>query len=177
MSLRGDRPFPDDAWWSWVVALADELGLELTTVVQVRRDQDYALEAAARLGATAVTWPGDSDHAEQEERLRDVYGRSLVTVSDRLHVLVTAATEGAIPLAWVPSAGGKSRRHFDAVDLTFVGRGEGTPSDRLPALTREDVLNFGEQLRERMSWARHEVAGLRSEVGPPTVVRGRGGGA
>lgn len=177
VSLRGDRPFPDTEWWSWVVDLADRLGLELTTVVQVRRDEEYGLEAAARFGATAVTWPRDLDHAEQENRLRDVYGRSRVTVSDRLHVLVTAATEGSIPLAWVPSSKGKSRRHFDAVDLAFVGQCEGTPTDLLPVLTRDDVLTFEEQLHDRLSWARLEVAGLRSAVGPLAVERGSGGDA
>lgn len=177
VALRGDRPFPDAAWWSYVVGLADHLGLELTSVVQVRRDEEYALEAAARFGATAVTWPRVLDHAEQEQRLRDVYARSLVTVSDRLHVLVTAATEGSIPLAWVPSSNGKSRRHFDAVDLLFVGEGEGRPAHRLPVLTRGDVATMTMLLRDRMRLARVEVARLRSAVAPLAGVRGRGDAA
>ncbi len=91
------REPPDAAWAGRVRALADALGLTPVVVTQVGRDGPTGDRLAHDLGAEHVAWPHD-DHAVQEDVLRDVYRRSRYVLSDRLHVVVVAATEGAVPV-------------------------------------------------------------------------------
>lgn len=91
------REPPDAAWAGRVRELADGLGLTPVVVTQVGRDGPLGDRIAADLGAEHVGWH-DDDHAAQEARLRDVYRRCSHVLSDRLHVVVVAATEGAVPV-------------------------------------------------------------------------------
>lgn len=102
VSLRqgtGDvrRDPPDPAWAKRVRALADGLGVTPVVVTQVGRDAAFGDRLAHDLGVEHLTWDGD-DHAAQEARLRELYRRCSHVLSDRLHVAVVAATEGAVPV-------------------------------------------------------------------------------
>lgn len=164
LTLRGDRPFPSAEWWSWVDHTAQSLGLTVVAVVQVARDTGYAQRAASEHGAQLVDWPAGLDHAAQEARLRELYGRSLLTIADRLHALVMAATEGSIPLSWVPSSTGKSRRHFDAVGMETAGQFEGASPSLLPNLTSGWVVEQSSELAARIAEARNELANVRGSM-------------
>jgi hypothetical protein len=165
--LRGDRPIPSPEWLEWVRGLAVQHQLRPTVVVQVKRDNERALELANLLSADVVTWDHD-DHEAQEAAARDVYAQTAVVIGDRLHGLIVAATEGAIPLGWVPSSSGKIQRHFHVVDLDWVGEHEGAPGSSLPALDLARISKLRAELTHSINAARKElddtVAGLRQKT-------------
>lgn len=115
ISMRGDRPLPGRAWQEAVRTFCQESGLKPVLVTQVRRDGERSRILAHELEAYLVDWD-DQTHAAQEIRLRDIYARSALTLSDRLHVLIVALTEGSVPLCLLDREEHKIGRHFDAVD-------------------------------------------------------------
>jgi hypothetical protein len=120
VSMRSDLDYPSAAWLDGVRAVATANGLEIWCVTQVLRDDDKCGRLAADLGGQALRWNGTA-HDEQEQRLRALYRRAAIAVSDRLHVLVGALTEGAIPAALlVDATSDKIARHFDAAGLHDV---------------------------------------------------------
>lgn len=109
------RDKPSDAWVQTVKATAERLGLEPIVVAQIERDGPLAQELADRLGCTSLPWL-DDNHARQEERLRATYRKSALVLSDRLHAVVIAVTEGAVPIAL-------STGPMDKVTRTLEGAG------------------------------------------------------
>ncbi|MFG6503088.1 polysaccharide pyruvyl transferase family protein [Microbacterium sp. P05] len=107
--LRGDRQIPDPEWVANVEKTAQELGLRPLLVVQVERDNRLAAELAAERGWLADHWYG-GPHSLRERQIRALYAESGAVLSDRLHALVIAATEGAVPIAYAPSSTEKARR-------------------------------------------------------------------
>ena len=93
--FRGDRPGPTPQFEAFCRDLAVRLGLELTVLVQVRRDGPRAIEWARALGARLIDWPDQRDHADHERVVRAAFRRSSLVVADRLHGLIIALTEGA----------------------------------------------------------------------------------
>ncbi len=162
--LRGDRPAPSAAWLSWIRTLCADHGLSPVVVVQVRQDDGRARELADALDATVVEWPTEATHAEQETRVREVYGRCRAVVGDRLHGLVIAATEGAVPLGWVESSRGKIRAHFDVARLPDAGRHEGRPAADLPRVTAAELTRQANLLAEAVSRVRSELRTLQDDL-------------
>lgn len=119
VSMRGDRPEPDADFFDTVLALATDRGLTLVAVTQVGRDAERTALLAQRLASSADDWDG-GDHRKQEAALHATYRRSEVVVSDRLHVLIAAAVDGAIPLALLTAASDKIDRHFIAAGLPAI---------------------------------------------------------
>src|SRR5699024_7030879 len=119
VSLRADRPYPSPAWIRAVRDAGERLGLEIVTVAQVRRDDERAHRLASELGGRAVGFPPATTHVAQEKILRDEYAGMRAVVSDRLHVLLLALTEGAVPLGWTEAATDKLERHLDAVGMAW----------------------------------------------------------
>ncbi|QEW02153.1 polysaccharide pyruvyl transferase family protein [Microbacterium lushaniae] len=136
--LRGDRAEPEPAWFDWVAAQARELGLELAFASQVTRDNARAEELATRFGVRSVLF-ADNEHRAHEESIRGFYRQCAFLISDRLHGLVVAATEGAIPIGWVPTSRGKIGRHFLAAGMPWVGQHEGEGPQEYPNMTALDV--------------------------------------
>ncbi|QRY41915.1 polysaccharide pyruvyl transferase family protein [Microbacterium hominis] len=138
VSLRGDRPAPSAEWLDSVRETADRLGLDIVVVVQVVRDRERAQEVADRLGANIFAWePGAHDVRERE--LRELYAGCKLIISDRLHALILAATEGAVPLAWTDLGSVKVARHFQAVDMGDVSLSDSDSLEALASLTPEAV--------------------------------------
>ena len=125
VSMRSDLDYPSAEWLAGVRAVASDNGLSIWCVTQVLRDDDKCGQLAADLDGQALRWDG-TGHDEQERRLRDLYRQAALAVSDRLHVLVGALTEGAVPAALLVSGacqGGpadKIARHFAAAGLHDV---------------------------------------------------------
>ncbi|SEN39934.1 polysaccharide pyruvyl transferase family protein [Cryobacterium sp. TMT1-3] len=120
VSMRSDLDYPNSAWLAGVRTVADDNGLEIWCVTQVLRDDEKCGQLAADLGGQALRWNG-TGHDEQEQRLRALYRRAAIAVSDRLHVLVGALTEGAVPAALlVDGKSDKIARHFAAAGLHDV---------------------------------------------------------
>jgi len=160
--LRGDRTDPSEDWIEWVARVAKTHGLTPTLVVQVRRDNALATRLATRLDGEALLFDEAASHAEQEARVRATYRDSCLAVGDRLHGLIVAATEGAAPLGWVESSSGKIARHFNAVDMTIVGRHEGGSADTLPDVTVHDLERWAASLEVRIEEARARIRRARS---------------
>ncbi|MBG6213262.1 hypothetical protein RCH23_000864 [Cryobacterium sp. CAN_C3] len=120
VSMRSDLDYPSAAWLAGVRAVAADNGLEIWCVTQVLRDDDKCGQLAVDLGGQTLRWNGTA-HDEQEQRLRALYRRAALAVSDRLHVLVGALTEGAVPAALLVDAkSDKIARHFAAAGLHDV---------------------------------------------------------
>lgn len=166
--MRGDRPLPSAEWIRWVSATCTRLDLKPLIVVQVRADTDRANELAALIGANVLPWPTVSTHSEQEAAVRDAYRSSEVTIGDRLHGLIVAATEGSVPLGWIESSSGKIRRHFSVVGMDWTGENEGVAAADLPTIDRHQIEGWSGDLVERIAAARtalnetvDEIAGYR----------------
>ncbi|MDF2916474.1 MAG: glycosyl transferase family 2 [Microbacterium sp.] len=151
--LRGDRPRPDDRWWSWVADVAKAKNLTPTLIVQVQRDREHVEHAARVCGFDVVSW-GSDEHRVQEALVRSYYSRSLVTVGDRLHGLIVAATEGSIPLGWVPSSRGKIGRHFATVGFSPAGEYEGESASQYPDVSTQNLLEWRRSIEDAVSEAR-----------------------
>ena len=119
VSMRSDRPLPSDAWFEAVRSYAESSGLEIVSIVQVERDAERSRVLAERLGGRYHPWAG-GDHEGHEEALRTLYRQTSLAVSDRLHVLITATTEGAAPVAPLVDDSDKIERHFTAAGIPGV---------------------------------------------------------
>lgn len=156
VSLRFDRPYPSDAWRTAVRELADRLGLEIVTVAQVRRDVPYARRLAQDLGGRAVGFD-DPSHAAQEAALRREYARMRVVLSDRLHVLLLAMSEGAVPLGWTEAATAKLARHFDSLELPWVSAEPAERIARIGELAPDGLEQRARETRVALDAARGEL--------------------
>lgn len=116
VTMRHDRPAPDEAWLRAVMQIADSHSLTIAVVTQVRRDLDRAQEIASAVGGELLAWESGS-HAEWEIAIRAHYRQTALLVSDRLHALVIGLTEGAVPLGLTTASDEKLRRTLDAAAL------------------------------------------------------------
>ncbi len=173
ISLRGDRPYPDKVWLDGVRAFADEAGLKPVIVTQVRRDSETGRRLAADLGGDFADW-GDESHREQELRLRRLYRRSRLVLSDRLHVLILAFTELAIPLCYLDRNERKVGRHFDAVGYRKASVNmSGLDRDGQLALLREAASRSEEVAaarllaRAQIRWMGERLRAVAGATGVP----------
>lgn len=170
VSLRSDRPYPPAKWFVAVRNLAGELNLNIVVVTQVARDNERSKQVAEQLNAKCIEWHGGG-HWEQEERLRAVYRNSQLALSDRLHVLIAAVTEGAIPVAGAGDQNEKIARHFRSAGFGEIGMdllaNDGyLSSDTVHGLveSREDVMKSVISARETLECCRVQVRAVLEGV-------------
>lgn len=155
VSMRGDTADLTAEWREAVAELRSALGLELVIVSQVERDVERGDRIGADLGAHVHPWHA-GDHLAAEADLREVYRRAQVVVSDRLHVLIFATTEGAVPL-YLPNVesskiprtmavAGLGDHHVSPRDERLVERVATLVAEQPTAMTR--VEDARTQLRE-----------------------------
>jgi len=174
VSMRSDLTYaadPPDAWCDAVVAFAARHGLAIRTATQVSVDDEKAERLARRLGGEALRWDGAA-HDAQEERLRELYRRALVTVSDRLHVLVAAVTEGSVPAALLTDGSDKISRHFAAagvhdIAVPTAGLDADEIVERLDDILarRDSILGFTARARRRLATAKRHVGAVLAGAG------------
>lgn len=141
VTLRFDRPWPEDTWFTSVRDLASRTGRRVVTVAQVARDAPRAVQLADALGGEYLVAPS-TRHDDLDSHVRLVYSRSLAVVSDRAHALIMGATEGAYPLGSATDPN-KIRRLLDVAGVgsltgdhaSFGPRAAGLDSE-LPVLPR-----------------------------------------
>jgi len=168
ISLRGDRPAPSDDWIAAVHGLAEQEGLIPLLVVQVKRDADRAEELRERLGPAAqVDLWATGTHEDREREVRDIYRHSRAVVSDRLHVLILAMTEGAAPIGFTPGAVEKVQRTlrpvgYDTSCFSVVGADPADIVPRLRALIApvEKVLSDAQSAHDRLEKLGNEAGAL-----------------
>jgi len=162
VTLRFDRPWPEDRWFEDVRTIAERTATRIVTLAQVARDAPRAVRLADALGGEYCVAPS-TRHDDLDSHVRAVYARSLAVVSDRAHALIIGATEGAYPLGSAVDPQ-KIRRLLDAVGIgTLTGTHDGL-ADRSDALSsvlpdlagavdsgRKELIELGARIREAMS--------------------------
>lgn len=153
------RDKPTASWVEAVGALAQEFDLEPIVVAQIERDGPLAEELAGRLGCESLIWP-DDNHARQEQRLRAVYRDSEIVLSDRLHAVVIAATEGAVPIALSTGPMDKVTRTLEGAGIpgTSVPRTLDNPT--AAAATISDALERRSEIMSAVVTARETLTEL-----------------
>lgn len=150
VSLRYDRPWPDEQWLQAVRNLAEATSTRIVTLAQVARDAPRSVQLAESLGGEYLA-PRSMGHADLEALARDVYGRSLAVISDRAHGLIIGATEGAYPIGSAADPQ-KIERLLAAAGLgEFVGR-------------YDQLADFGERLEVRLPALAPAIDGARAEL-------------
>ena len=172
VSLRFDRAAPGPVWFDIVRTVAREAGLRVVAVPQVERDIPRARELAAELGGEVLEWDGH-DHAVNEARVRAVYQRSRLVVSDRLHAVIMGHTEGAVPIGLGTQSVAKLERTLAPVGLhgvTFtqddVDVAEGVRRVHAALERHEEIVGYAATARARLDalasrLGAHAVAGAR----------------
>ncbi|PWJ48646.1 hypothetical protein SAMN06264364_12927 [Quadrisphaera granulorum] len=167
VSLRTDLvppPYPGTGWIEGVRRYADEEGLEIWAVTQVQVDDERTHQLAADLDAKVLPWPEVADHWGQEVRLRELYRRTAVALSDRLHVVIAAHTEGAVPFGSLTDGSDKIERHFAAIGLDGVSRDvRGLTADEVVAALRAAEARRPEAM-DRLLEARGRLRARRDQV-------------
>ncbi|MGO2748732.1 MAG: polysaccharide pyruvyl transferase family protein [Pseudoclavibacter sp.] len=128
VALRGDKLWPTAAWRTSLGSVAEALGLRLTFVSQVEVDNGLAQSLAEEFDGDLVLWSG-GDHESLEQELRSLYAESRFVVSDRLHALILALTEGAIPVASGAQEPEKCIRTLHALDVDGIAIDMGAPNN------------------------------------------------
>ncbi|MBO3096333.1 hypothetical protein [Cellulomonas dongxiuzhuiae] len=172
VSLRADaevapRPYPTPAVVEALRRYAAQEGLETWVVTQVSVDDERSHRLAADLDAHVLGWPEATGHDVHEARLRALYRRARVVLSDRLHVVIAAFTEGAAPVSLQLDGSDKAARHLSTVgvhDVTVDARGLDADTVlervRTAAGRRAEALDALLVARERLEDVRGDVVRL-----------------
>lgn len=163
VSMRADKPLPSPAWLDAVRKVAVNHDLSIWVVTQVALDAERSQTLAKLLNAELLNWDGNN-HSQQEQRLRQLYRRSLLTVSDRLHVLIAAFTEGAIPAGLLTAPTDKIGRHFEVLGLREVERFRPKWTSNELAAYLEDALKQREFYFDALSQARFKLESIKSKL-------------
>lgn len=163
VSLRGHRAAPDDTWLTAVRAFAERENLRIVVVAQVQGDEARAAQLAQALGGVHLSWPEKGD-IEHEQRLRELYDRTKLVISDRLHVLILASLSGAIPAEIVVSPAPKVRAHFEQIGFMGASRDvTSNSSDEIVEYLTEQI-GRSEELRGSVKAADSELRTIRQAV-------------
>src|SRR5690606_38550510 len=93
---------------------------EIVVVSQVKIDNDRSVEIANKLNGSYYIWEDHYNHNEQENIVNEIYRKSKIAISDRLHVLIAAYTKGVIPINISVVESNKVQDHFDVLPLKAV---------------------------------------------------------
>jgi hypothetical protein len=163
VSVRYNGRRPDGRWLAALRRLAEIRGLEVVAVAQIERDGPLAEELAAELGGTALLWDGP-DHRAQELKLREVYRRSLLVVTDRLHAAVIGLTEGALPIVIADAENSKAVRTLDAVGIRGAAIGWTMPDPVVLERRANDVISRRDPILRHVVEARASLRELSSSI-------------
>ena len=160
LCLRSDGPDPSDEWIAAIEQVADERHLTPLLLVQVARDEARAQALAKRLNCECVGW-GDRSHLEQESALTAAYGKSEVVISDRLHGLILAVANGAVPVGLMEHPDIKIGRHFDSAGFGPISIDATGWSATAMATKIQEIISTELDISAALSEARAKVLELR----------------
>ncbi len=178
VSLRADvevapRPYPSPAVLDAIRRYAAAHGLRTWVVTQVSVDDERSHRLAADLDAELLGWPDPTGHDQQEERLRALYRRTRVVLSDRLHVVIAALTEGAAPVSLQLDASDKAARHLTpigvpdvTVDVTGLDGDEVLARVTAAAAHHAEAIDALLDARKRLDDVRDDVVRLLTGAPP-----------
>lgn len=157
VTLRFDRPWPNDVWLREVSVFARRAGRSIVTVAQVARDAPRAVALADALGGDYLVSPSTS-HDALDRHVRDTFARSIAVISDRAHALIIGATEGA----WPVGSAAQPQKIARILDAAQVGRFTGDHDGLASRLN-----GFGESavgLAGAIDSAQHSLERLRARI-------------
>lgn len=160
ITVRGDRELPSADWVSAVRSLCTRINAHPVVVCQVRRDMEACSQLASALGAELVGWPAQASHGEHEAVVRGVYSRSQWIVSNRLHALIMAMTEGAVVLPYLPDEGAKLVRTLLPGGFTY---NHGLPPS-IGATPMDSLQDDRTTLRVSLQAARDAIDALSARI-------------
>lgn len=162
ISMRWDRPYPNIDWLSAVKDFATNRDLKIFVVSQVRKDNPLCVQLADELGGKCELWDESVSHLDQENHLRIIYKDSLLTISDRLHVLIAAITEGVLPSVILTKPSDKVQHHFDVLGLKDIS---------ISMVSQSEILNYLEcqilrsnEVFEKLSVAQSALVEAKNKV-------------
>ena len=166
ISLRADEnpPYPSQLWLDGVRAYAARNSLEIWAVTQVYVDNERSRRLAADLGGQLLGWDDMSGHDVQEAKLRALYRRAAIVLSDRLHVIVAAFTEGAVPVGALSNSSDKIERHFATIGITGVTIRTTADSEPEVVAALEGLAARRAEMFDRLRSARVELREIMSLV-------------
>lgn len=146
VSMRFDRPAPSEDWIESVKQFAEKNDLKICVVTQVRMDSFSGRGLAESLSGSFIDWKPGVSHLEQEALLAEVYKRTVIIISDRLHALVGAANQGAIPCCMTKQRSQKVEEHFRVVGYHNLAVVYEDPSEMSTFLKRQ--LGRAQEVRD-----------------------------
>jgi hypothetical protein len=160
VTMRSDRDVLTEDKIALIREIADLHGLRIQVYSQVRRDRATMEKLAEILhpGTPAVLMR-DETHGEWEALMRNLYRDSAIVVSDRLHALIIAATEGAIPLALSNWTTEKAVRMLKPGGFDLPSQDPGAIKGYLAGMFADP-----EAVSRRISGARAELDGVRDRL-------------
>jgi|SRR5690554_3245183 len=135
ISMRGDRQLPSQKWFEAVKEFQQNNNLEVVIISQVKIDNERSKEIANKLDGVYYIWENQYNHNEQEEIVNEIYRKSKIAISDRLHVLIAAYTKGVIPTDVSVVESNKVQDHFDVLPLEDVSVFENQ-------LSKKEIIDF-----------------------------------
>ncbi|GAA2239691.1 glycosyltransferase [Herbiconiux moechotypicola] len=163
ITLRNDRPYPNETWLSTVREYAARNDLAPLVVTQVKSDSDSCRRLADDLDAELLEWTTDNLWV-QEGLVREALGRSRVMISDRVHGLIIGLTEGAMPIAYSPRTPEKAIRTLSAIGLDEISHTENDLSVPEGVTWLKDTADRADEAFTRLNAARLRLAKLTDEL-------------
>jgi polysaccharide pyruvyl transferase WcaK-like protein len=159
LSVRYDRIL-DTRVLGDIVAWAATVGLDVTLVSQVRRDDKQHGELARSHGLDAVLWES-ATHRDHTERVKAAYRASALVITDRLHAAIFGINEGAVPVAIAePNRPSKIRDAFVGVLPYFAV----DPTDSVDSAVLDGALRSRAEFVSSRERAYRELVVLRQDV-------------
>ncbi|MCU1513645.1 MAG: hypothetical protein JWO10_735 [Microbacteriaceae bacterium] len=162
ISLRGHTPYPGEQWQAAVRDFAERRGWSIEVFAQVSYDIERSAALASDLGGTMVAWL--EDQVQQEHRVRELYLRSALVLSDRMHVLVYSTVCGAIPVELVASPTKKISGSFHAAGLDRVSHDAAGQSRAELVACLDEVVAAASGNAEALVTARARIRSARTAV-------------
>lgn len=162
ISQRWDRPYPNSTWLQAVKDFGKAHNLNIQVVSQVRKDNPMCEKLAIDLDGQAILWNDNISHLVQERMLRAIYRNSLFAISDRLHVLIAAITEGVIPSTILTKPSDKVKHHFDVIQLEAVSIYT-LEYNEIQGFLEDKISMYGE-IMSKLSNAQITLSKAKSEV-------------
>ncbi|MCK5028112.1 MAG: polysaccharide pyruvyl transferase family protein [Bacteroidales bacterium] len=165
ISMRFDCPYPVKKWFEVIKNTAKRNKVDIIVVSQVRMDNDRSINVANDLNAKLILWQDEKTHFEQEEIVRAIYKNSEIIISDRLHVLIAGATEGAIPCVLLTNDSRKVSEHFSVVNINNISKlvnKEKTEEELTDFLQKQFARK--EEIQTKIKQAKIRLEEVRKEV-------------
>lgn len=120
LSMRSDKYQFNEELLRAISKFAVDMSLVVAVVAQVRMDNRSGALISGKLQEYGCEveeffWPDEVSHAQQEDVLNRVYAKSLLAISDRLHVLIAAANFSCIPICISSYFSHKVAKHFEVI--------------------------------------------------------------